>query len=403
MNDERSGIEVAALHALSWWVAANAVGVWLALLLVFPEASAGEWTYGRWVPVHLNGQLYGWTALPLVAWLFRIYDVRRRWAEAALAAWSAALAFGCWSWLEGGSSGKIFLDWRGASLGGWVAALAVLWGVLAVAWWRRRGRWRLVVLASLALVPWMMAVASSPATYPPVDETTGGPTGASLLGSTLFVVGLMLVLPMALLPRRDGAPGPGRGVWVFFAASWVLFGWAEAKGGTHLDGWQVASMLALLPWAVILPRLWRGDEWPRATRRWAAAALGWWALLVVSGVTAYLPEVLDRLKFTNGLVAHSHLAMAGFTTSFGALLLGLLGIELGGWGKFALWHGAAFGMVTLLAAMGWAEGGEWGWMVDSPWWREAGLVARGGFGLGMLAASAGWWWEAAKNRRRKDR
>ena len=36
---------------------------------------------------------------------------------------------------------------------------------------------------------------------------------------------------------------------------------------------------------------------------------------------SFLPGVLDRIKFSQALVGHSHLAMAGFTTSFVVLVL----------------------------------------------------------------------------------
>ena len=45
-------------HALAWLAVANGVGLWLALMLWFPSLNHSEWTYGRWVPVHLNLQLY---------------------------------------------------------------------------------------------------------------------------------------------------------------------------------------------------------------------------------------------------------------------------------------------------------------------------------------------------------
>ncbi len=87
-----------------------------------PAWQLGEWTYGRWVPVHLNVQLYGWTSLPLVAWLLSLYEVDRSrvaaWGPAAVWAWSAALAIGSWQWLSGVTSGKIFLDWKGGGLMG---------------------------------------------------------------------------------------------------------------------------------------------------------------------------------------------------------------------------------------------------------------------------------------------
>ena len=81
------GMETAARHALGWLLFGNLAGLWLSVLLLWPDLGAGEWTYGRWVPVHLNVQLYGWTSLPLVAWLMAIYQVDasrvRRWGAAA--------------------------------------------------------------------------------------------------------------------------------------------------------------------------------------------------------------------------------------------------------------------------------------------------------------------------------
>lgn len=49
--------------------------MWLAIVLLIPSAGGwlGEWTYGRWMPVHLNFQLYGWLNMPLVAWLLKLY------------------------------------------------------------------------------------------------------------------------------------------------------------------------------------------------------------------------------------------------------------------------------------------------------------------------------------------
>ncbi|MBB5352543.1 cytochrome c oxidase cbb3-type subunit 1 [Haloferula luteola] len=385
------GVRSAARHALGWLVVANAVGLWLSLLLLFPKWQVGEWTYGRWVPVHLNGQLYGWTALPMVAWLFGVYGVSRRWADAALGAWSAALAVGGLSWLNGGSSGKIFLDWKGGALAGLLVAMGILW----VALWRGECRWRPVLrwggLVGLAMIPVMMAVAASPELYPPIDSTTGGPTGSSLLGSTLFVVGLMMLLPASVGLRLATDGRTGRIVLGYFGLSWAVFGVTEFLGGTHWDFWQEGAMVMLVPWVVGLPIWWRRYEWPEGTQWWRQAMFGWWALLVLSGVTAYFPDVLDRLKFTQGLVAHSHLAMAGFTTSFCACLLRLLGVNLGSRFSAWLWQGAAWVMVGVLMGMGWAEGGGVAWMAENPGWRIAGWGIRSGCGVVMLAVSLHWW------------
>lgn len=399
-------VSSAVRHALGWLVVGNLVGLYLAVLILFPEWQLAQWTYGRWVPVHLNVQLYGWTSLPLVAWLFSIYQVDaskvRPWAVAAVWAWTAALAMGVFHWLGGVTSGKIFLDWKGGALWGFIAAQVLLWWVLVAAWRERSGGWEklrrsasLAGLCGLALVPLSLAFAASPAVYPPVDRTTGGPTGSSLQGSALIVVGLMLMLPRVAAVSKPGAKS--RGIWIFFAISWLVFGVTEAMGGTHFDAHQIGSMLCLLPWVWWLPRDWAGFSWPDGSKAWRVAMFGWWGVLVVSGLLMYQPGVLDRLKFTQGLVAHSHLAMAGFTTSFCALLLVLItGKRIGrGW-SVGVWHLAVLGMIVTLALVGWQEGGGPSWMLVRPAWREWGFLIRASCGLLMLWVSVMWWYERRK-------
>jgi cytochrome c oxidase cbb3-type subunit 1 len=384
-------------------VAGNLVGWWLATLLLWPAPGAwlGGLGYGRWVPVHLNLQLYGWTSLPLVAWLFTIYEVHGsragRWAPAAVWAWSAALACGAVSWLAGRTSGKIFLDWQGGALWALLVAQGLLWLVLAggLASARRRGGkpgWRLLGLLGLALVPLALWRAADPAVYPPVDPSTGGPTGVSLLGSTLAVVWILLAAPRTLLARRSGGGRAARGVWVLWFAELVVFLLLEPLGGKHADWWQVAALGLLLPWPVLVARDWRGFVWPEGSAPWRGWALGWWALLVLSGWVVFLPGVLDRLKFTSGLVAHSHLAMAGFTSAFCLLLLGCL---LPAWraatGRFhAVWNVAVAVHVAVLAAAGWREGGDHGWMLETAGWRHACFGLRWLAGAVMLGVSIRW-------------
>ncbi len=77
-TSEGSGaVALAAWHSAAWLVAANAVGVLLAALLLLPGVNGllAAWTYGRWMPVHMNMELYGWCSLPLVAFLFHAYQV----------------------------------------------------------------------------------------------------------------------------------------------------------------------------------------------------------------------------------------------------------------------------------------------------------------------------------------
>src|ERR1039458_7349777 len=90
-------VACAAWHSLFWLVFANSIGVLLSILLLFPAINPilGEWTYGRWIMVHINLELYGWTSLPLVGFLFKVYGAENgtlaRWCRPVLWAWSAAL------------------------------------------------------------------------------------------------------------------------------------------------------------------------------------------------------------------------------------------------------------------------------------------------------------------------
>ena len=157
-------------HALGWLVAANLVGLWLAALLLWPRLgdATAPLSYGRWMPLHLNGQLYGWCALPLVGVLMKWILVTAHprvvtHAQVALAAWTLALAAGGLSWLGGVTSGKLFLDWHGWARPLLPMAMLVLWTVLAAhLWWGRRdgpvGRWwaKAAVLAALVAVPPLM-------------------------------------------------------------------------------------------------------------------------------------------------------------------------------------------------------------------------------------------------------
>lgn len=402
-----TAVDHAIRHALGWLVAGNGVGLYLSLLLLFPGLQIPPWTYGRWVPVHLNLQLYGWTSLPLIAWLFSLYEIEKSrhaaWGHAAVWAWSAALATGVLHWLDGITSGKIFLDWKGGALWALVVAQVILWTALALAWHERRHTWNrkrrsglFIALIALALVPVSLVFAASPAVYPPIDRSTGGPTGSSLLGSTLIVIGLMLILPRMVAPgiRKSHTVA----TWIFFAASWLVFGVTEAIGGTHRDAWQILPMLLLVPWAWLIPRDWKCFDWPQGSSVWRYAMLAWWAVLVFTGVLMFQSGILDRFKFTQGLVAHTHLAMAGFTTSFCALLCVLiLRRPLGGNVSVISWHLATLAMVVLLAASGWQEGKNYHWMADMPEWRTVGFLLRPVCGAVMCAASIHWLWNARRS------
>ncbi len=411
---ERSGgaelIEFAGLHGFFWLLAANLIGVLLAALLLFPDAGKwlGEWSYGRWVIVHLNWQLYGWTSLPLVAWLFYIYDVERSGsaslAKAAVWMWSLALLIGGVTWLHGGSSGKLFLDWSGYARVYFPLTIFFLWFVIAAAvavqvWKREAGAMVASVAKAIGLlvllpVPYVLYFASSPTVYPPFNPSTGGPTGASQLESSLGIVLILLLLPLGLLKRK-------KSVW--FGVSWVLLvahgiycaSLGRADASHHLPI-QYLSFVSLVIWVPLVFMYFRAFEWPANATRWRQATMVWWALLVVVGLVQYLPGVLDHYKFTDGLVAHSLMAMAGFTTSLLVLLVVLM---LGEGEKaewlnrpimFWMWHIGTAAYIVFMLVSGWIEGTRPEFSFVPGMLRNILFALRLLSGVAMTIASADW-------------
>jgi len=377
-------------------VAGNAVGFWLAALLLWPELNdrVAPFTYGRWVPLHLDWQLYGWCALPLAAVLLHYYlpaDVRGRFTgRLALAVWSAGLALGGVTWLAGQSSGKLFLEWSGPARIAWPLAMFVVWLLLAFRVWPRRREfpwWAHGLLAGLAVVPFVLWWAADPRVYPAVDPNTGGATGASLLGSTLGLVAIFGLLPFLLRRPATGATDR-RGRLQLYALYLVVSLGINAviKRGnvTHHDGGHIFGLASLVLWVPLVWRYARAFVWPVAARPWLAAAFVWWLVLVVTGFISFLPEMGDRFKFTNGLVAHAHLAMAGLVTSLHVALLATLGH---GWRagrrwSFWTWQVACAVHIGALFWLGWRE-------ADEP----ALLYVRGGvadwcYGLRLAAGGA---------------
>ena len=127
-------------HALGWLVAANTIGLWLAALLLWPDLNdlTAPFTYGRWVPLHLDWQLYGWCALPLVGALFRFYFpdsfAAVRAGRLGLWLWTVALAYAGATWLAGGANGKLFINFAGSARVVWSLALLGLWVLIDWQW-----------------------------------------------------------------------------------------------------------------------------------------------------------------------------------------------------------------------------------------------------------------------------
>jgi cytochrome c oxidase cbb3-type subunit 1 len=122
--------------------------------------------------------------------------------------------------------------------------------------------------------------------------------------------------------------------------------------------------------------------------------LFWWILLLASGWFAFLPGMLDRLKFTDGLVAHSHLAMAGFVSSMNLFLLtNFLEDDAeclnGNWAFYAWQIGLALYIVSMASA-GWFEGRDPAFTIIPGDIRNLLYSIRFIGGILMFSASVNW-------------
>ncbi len=408
MSGDGSGdraVVCAAVHGLTWLALANAIGVLMAVLLLAPDAGVAlvPVTYGRWMPVHLNLALYGWCALPMVGMLLALYRPRPAvLGEAAVQLWSGALVVGAVAWASGITTGKPFLDWAGGARALFIGALVALGLVLLtglVGHARESDRARLFGLttlwALLMLVPLAILVTSRRAVYPPINPATGGPTGASLLGSTLLVVWIVALVPTLLRLPCSAGPWRARVTFLALAAHTLVFLVLDHGDRSHRDPLASAAVATLVVWAWLLPRHLGSFAWPAASVRWRRAFYAWGGVLVGSAVVSFLPGVLDAMKFTNVLVAHAHLAMAGMATSFAAMLLialapGAMARALGGRGAFAAWHLGAVVHVVAMTAAGAREIALPGITFRADGWITGLYAARAAGGAAMLGASLVW-------------
>jgi cytochrome c oxidase cbb3-type subunit 1 len=397
----------AAWHSLFWLVFANAIGLLLSVLLLFPAFNRllGEWTYGRWIIVHMNLELYGWSSLPMAGFLFKVYGADHgrlaQWCRPVLWVWSAALGVGAYSWLSGHSSGKLFLDWSGFARILFPLAMIALWLLLAFSFartWKNltlaaRGA-KLLGLALLLIVPCVMYIASSPSYYPAINPDTGGPTGASQLESSLMIVAILLMLPFGLTQCKARRSKVIAIAWAIMVAEFLLcFALGRADISHHRPA-QFLSLGSLLIWIPLTPVYYAAFAWHENTRRWRVAFLVWWSALVLTGWVLFLPGILDHFKFTDGLVGHSLLAMAGFVSSLLIFVLVQL-LDEDGWifnqtRSFYGWNIAVLGYVVLMSAAGWREGFDPTFTIVPGMARNMIYILRLVVGVVMLASSLDW-------------
>ena len=403
-------VAAATSHALAWLVFGNVIGVMIAILLLAPGLNVwlGEWTYGRWMMVHMNTALYGWCSLPMLAFLFRVYGTESRrlaaWSRPVLWLWSSALVIGSVSWLQGRSSGKLFLDWQGYARVFFPLAMLALWLLLAVSFVlnesdreaTRIGRAAKVLgLLILLAVPFAIYVASGPQIYPAVNPDTGGPTGASQLESSLGIVLILLLLPFGISRR---VPGRGRLItvsWSLLAAEGALCGLLSRSDVSHHQPAQYLALGSLIIWLPLMRLYYRAFTWTASTQRWRTAMLWWWGGLVISGWLLFLPGVLDRLKFTDALVGHSLAAVAGFLSAMLIFMMVELLGERDAWilnrtWSFHMWNWGVLAYVLVMTIAGFLEAGDPAFTIVAGPVRNLLYILLLITGLMMLAASIEW-------------
>lgn len=403
-------------HAVFWLVIASLIGLWLALSLLVPGLSRGVagLGFGRLVPVHTNLLLYGWCSLPLVALLFRFFQVERsvvvtKRAVWAVRLWSSALAVGAGSWVLGVSGGKLFLEWRGFSLVWLCLAMVFLWFVLwsARPTLGRSGRLiRLALLSCLAGIPAILFYAALPQAYPPVNPHSGGATGTSLFGSTLGLVFLFLMVPRLLLEAKDPSRDDGLPKLLVVFGGYVLYLALLKKGNVGNEEWsQILALLSLSVWVPLLWRYFGRYRLEKAMKPWAVAFLVWGALLWLDGWLIFLPGFLEAGKFSNSLVAHAHLAMAGMLSSFCVMVL--IKVTEGRFrtlgGTYWSYHIGLAMQLVVLTLCGVYEADDPGFDFNGSTGLSVFYGLRFGGGLLMFLASFGWLFDLVRAGRAKEK
>jgi cytochrome c oxidase cbb3-type subunit 1 len=168
------------------------------------------------------------------------------------------------------------------------------------------------------------------------------------------------MLPFGIARRKLGKSGIFVASWMVLIAESILCVALGRADVSHHSPVQFLSLGSLLIWLPLVPAYYKAFEWHPNTRRWRLAFLWWWGALLVTGWVFFLPGVLDHFKFTDGLVGHSFVAMAGFTSS----LLIFVMVQLlgeGGWifnrsRSFYLWNGSVIAYIVLMTMAGWREG-----------------------------------------------
>lgn len=268
---------------------------------------------------------------------------------------------------------------------------------------------RAALLLALLVVPPLMYWSSGRQVYPSYNPDSGGATGGSLLGSTLGLIAVWIATPYlaGVRARRGHRAVAVCGSVLAVHMTWFLL--LDHGNRSHHEVFQIVSLASLLVWPPLLWRYLDGFDWPAGCRRWLLAFGGWGVALVVSAVLMFLPGALELWKFTDALVAHAHVAMAGTVSAFSMVLLialdsgGTTAAALSRSRPFALWQVGLGTQVLALLPLGTIESVQPATVYRSDWIAQALYALRWAGGLAMMLASIAWLVSAVGRRHRAIR
>lgn len=340
--------------SLFFLLVGNLIGLLLSILLAFPDTNflLPEVNFGRLVPVHLNFQLYGWSAIPLIGLILNLFLDKNQWihrtASLPVFIWSLSLCIGAISWVLGYSSGKLFLEWQGFAKYVFLFNLGILWCFTAYSYFLGQFKedtkgakiLKVVLIAILSSIPFIFYQALSPNLFPPINKISSGATGSSLLLSTLAVIFIMLILPLILKVTRVRAINTYF-VFIFFFLHAFLSKYINLSHSTNFDKDQIIGLSSLIIWIPLIYLYYRDFKFHKCSRQWLLSCLFWGTILTLTAIYMFLPPQLIVAKFSSYLVTHVHLAMGGFISSLCMIILTSLpntNSHLGDKKLFSLWH-----------------------------------------------------------------
>ncbi len=325
--------------ATIWLILATAVGVLLALKLVYPElATAPALTFGRLRPIHTNDTFYAWASPAMIGLALyiaakssgaRLYSPKLAWLtlillNVAAVAGTVALDLG---YNNGAQEYREWLWWIRAILGAGLVLTA--WNLIATVarragkdiylanWYTMGGTLWTIIIVLVTLVPWYQHGLGQVAVQGYYMHNAVG----------MWFTPLCLGVLYYALPKVMNRPIYSYSLGIF--AFWTNLAFYPLLGAHHflfspLPWWlQTTAIVASV--AMLVP-VWGGSANFLLTMRGRPERLHRTpAMFLLVGVLGYLlgssqgtVEALRSLQqiwhFTNYTVGHSHLTMYGFVT-----------------------------------------------------------------------------------------